>query len=98
MSPKLIRLMFVATVVTGLSAPMLGAYAAGEDRSVDAFNMPRGFEVPGKVAYQPLEIYKDDTVRWYIIEGEHTVTSKDRTQWGGTGSDGKLTQQSDPYT
>ena len=97
MSPKLIRLMFVATVVTGLSAPMLGVHAAGETRSVDTWN--NRFEVFGKAEYQPLEINKDDTVRWNIMEeGEHTVTAKDRNQWGGTGSPGKLTQTSDPYT
>jgi len=95
-SPKLIRLMFVATVGTGLSAPMLGVHAAGETRSVDVVN--DRFEVPAKANYEPLEINKDDTVRWNINEGEHTVTAKDRTQWGGTGSPGKLTPTSDPYT
>ena len=98
MSPKLSRLLFVAAVVTGASAPMLGAYAAGQNRSVDAYNMPRGFEAPTKSPYQPLEINKDDTVRWNIIEGEHTVKPKDRNQWGGTGSDGNLTPESTPYT
>ena len=29
------------------------------------------------------------------MEGEHTVTAKDRNHWGGTGSDGKLTPTSD---
>ncbi len=83
MSRKVIRLLFVAAMVTGASAPMFGAYA-GQDRSVDAFNLPRGFEVPGKAAYQPLEINKDDTVIWNIMEGEHTVTAKERIQWCGT--------------
>ena len=95
MSRKLIRLMFVATVVTGFSAPMLGVHAAGETRSVDAWN--NRFQVFGKAEYEPLQINKDDTVRWNIMEGEHTVTAKDRNQWGGTGSPGKLTQTSDLY-
>lgn len=95
MSPKLIRLMFVATVVTGLSAPMLGVHAAGEDRGVDAWN--NRFQVFGKAEYEPLQINKDDTVRWTIHEGEHTVTAKDRNQWGGTGSPGALSPTSDPY-
>ena len=95
MSPKLIRLMFVATVVTGLSAPMLGVQAAGEDRGVDAH--AESFVVYGKAEYEPLEINKDDTVRWTIHEGEHTVTAKDRTQWGGTGSNGRITPTSEPY-
>ncbi|HZI37421.1 MAG TPA: hypothetical protein VFF24_03880, partial [Acidimicrobiia bacterium] len=85
MSPKLIRLMFAATVVAGFSAPMLGASAAGQPRTVDAWNPPRNFEVPGKA--QPiLDIKPDDTVSWVIWEGEHTVTPKDAKQWGGPGS------------
>jgi plastocyanin len=95
-SPKLIRLMFAATMVAGFSAPMLGASAAGRTSSVDALS--DRFEVPTKAEYEPLEISKDDTVRWNIVEGEHTVTAKDRNQWGGTGSPGKLTPTSDPYT
>lgn len=87
MSPKLIRLMFVATMVTGISAPMLGASAAGQARSVDAWNPPRNFEVPGATDTRRIEINKDDTVSWVIWEGEHTVTPKDSKQWGGDGSD-----------
>ena len=87
MSPKLIRLMFAATLVAGFSAPMLGASAAGQARTVDAWNPPRNFEVPGQTVSNRLEIAKDDTVSWIIWEGEHTVTPKDAKQWGGDGSD-----------
>ena len=87
MSRKLIRLMFVATVVAGMSAPLLGASAAGQARSVDAWNPPRNFEVPGPQPSNRIEIQKDDTVSWVIWEGEHTITPKDPKQWGGDGSD-----------
>jgi len=99
-SPKLFRLLFAATVVAGVSAPMFGAYAAttGQNRSVDTYNMPRGFEVPGaKNPYQPLEININDTVKWNILEGEHTVTPKNGKQWGDSGSD-HLTDQSPVYS
>lgn len=98
MSRKLIRLMFVATVVTGLSAPMLGVHAAGQPRSVDAYNMPKGFFLPGAEPSNRLEINPNDTVSWNIMEGEHTVTAKDRNHWGGTGSDGTLKPESPIYT
>jgi len=97
-SPKLSRLLFVAAVVTGASAPMLGAQAAGQSRSVDAWNPPRNFEVPGAADTRRLEINKDDTVSWVIWEGEHTVTPKDSKQWGGTGSDDTLTPESARYS
>jgi plastocyanin len=83
----LFRLLFVATVVTGVSAPMLGVSAAGQPRTVDAWNPPRHFEVPGAADPRRLDINKDDTVSWVIWEGEHTITPKDEKQWGGPGSD-----------
>ncbi len=100
MSPKLFRLLFVAMVVTGFSAPMLGASAAGQPRTVDAYNPPRNFEAPGPTPTNRLEVAKDDTVSWIIWEGEHTVTPKDAKQWGGDGSDpnAPLTQDSPRYS
>jgi plastocyanin len=83
----LIRLMFVATVVAGFSAPMLVASAAGQPRTVDAWNPPRNFEVPGAADSRQLDINKDDTVSWVIWEGEHTITPKNAKQWGDSGSD-----------
>jgi plastocyanin len=97
-SPKLCRLLFVATVVTGFSAPMLGATAASQ-RSVDAWNPPRNFEVPGAADTRRLDINKDDTVNWNIMEGEHTVTPKNSQQWGGPGSgDEPLTPEAPRYS
>ena len=87
MYPKFVRLMFVAIVVAGFSAPMLGASAAGQPRTVDAWNPPRNFEVPNAPDSRTLEINKDDSVSWIIWEGEHTVTAKDASKWGGDGSD-----------
>lgn len=87
MSPKLTRLLSVAMLAAGFSAPMLVASAAGQARSVDAWNPPRNFEVPGATDTRRIEINKDDTVSWVIWEGEHTVTPKDSKQWGGDGSD-----------
>jgi plastocyanin len=86
-SPKLSRLLFVAMVVTGVSAPMLGAYAAPQARTVDAFNMPKGFSAPAAQPPNRLEINLNDTVSWIIMEGEHTITPKDAKQWGDSGSD-----------
>jgi plastocyanin len=83
---KLIRVMFAATVVAGISAPMLGASAAGRSSTVDAWNPPRSFEVPGPTVTNRLEVGKDDSVSWIIWEGEHTITPKDPKQWGGDGS------------
>jgi len=85
--PKLFRLLFAATVVAGVSAPMLSAYAAPRKSSVDVYNMPKGFTVPGATPANRLEININDTVGWNIIEGEHTVTPKDAKQWGDSGSD-----------
>ena len=84
MSRKLTRLLFVAAMVTGVSAPMLGAHAAGQPRSVDAWNPPRNFEVVGK-SEPTLEVYKGDVVSWNIMDGEHTVTPENRDKWGGDG-------------
>ena len=100
MSRKLIRLMFVATVVSGIGAPMFGASAAGRSSTVDAWNPPRNFEVPGQTVSNRLEIGKDDAVSWIIWEGEHTITPKDPKQWGGDGSgaDAPLTPDSPRYS
>jgi plastocyanin len=97
-SPKIPRLLFVASLVAGFSAPMFGAHAAGQTRTVDAYNLPRGFEVPGAPDPRRLEIDKDDTVSWIIWEGEHTVTAKVGKQWGCTGSPGRLTEDSEGYS
>jgi plastocyanin len=86
-SPKLFRLLFAATVVAGVSAPMLGAYAAPRKSSVDAYNPPKGFFLLGAEPSNTLEINPNDTVGWIIKEGEHTVTPKDRNQWGDGGSE-----------
>ena len=85
--PKLIRLLFAATVVAGVSAPMLSAYAAPRKSSVDVYNMPKGFTVPGATPANRLEININDTVGWNILEGDHTITPKDSKQWGDGGSD-----------
>ena len=95
-SPRLFRLLFVATVVAGVSAPMLGAYAAPRKSSVDVYNMPKGFFVLGAQQANRLEINLNDTVGWNILEGEHTVTPKDPKQWGDNGS-GNLTGDSAQY-
>jgi plastocyanin len=84
---KLFRLLFAATVVAGVSAPMLGAYAAPRKSSVDAYNPPKGFFLLGAEPSNTLEISPNDTVGWIIREGEHTVTPKDRNQWGDDGSE-----------
>jgi len=96
-SPKLIRLLFVATVVTGVSAPMLGASAAPQPRSVDAFNMPKGFFVLGAQQSNRLEVNPGDTVSWNIMEGEHNITPKDVNQWGDEGTE-KIDGNSPRYT
>ena len=45
-SPKLLRLLFAATVVAGVSAPMFGAFAAST-RGVDVHDPDKGgFVVP----------------------------------------------------
>jgi plastocyanin len=85
-SRKLIRLMFVATVVTGISAPMLGAEAAPRQSGVDAYNMPKGFFALGAEPANRIEINVGDTVAWTIREGEHTITPRDGKQWGDDGS------------
>jgi plastocyanin len=83
-SRKLTRLLFVTAMVTGASAPMFGAHAAGQPRSVDAWNPPRNFEVVGK-SEPTLDVYKGDVVSWNIMEGEHTVTPENPGKWGGDG-------------
>ncbi len=81
MSPKLTRLLFVATLATGFSAPMLVASAAAQPRSVDAYNMPKGFYLLGSQPSNRLEVNAGDPVSWNIIEGEHT--SRPRTRSSG---------------
>jgi plastocyanin len=90
-SRKLTRLLFAASMVAGLSAPMLGAYAAGHDSSVDAWNPPKGFDVIGAKEPHVLEIAPNDTVSWNIMDpdGEHTVTPRDEKLWGGPGGGDK---------
>lgn len=84
---KLIRLMFAATVVAGMGAPMMAAHGASEQRSVDVYNPPKGFEVFGAEDPKVLEVYINDTVTWNIMEGEHTVTPQDAKRWGDGGSE-----------
>lgn len=97
MSPKLTRLLFVAMLAAGFSAPMLVASAAPQPRSVDAFNMPKGFFVLGAEPSNRLEVNPYDTVSWNIMEGEHTITPKDAKQWGDGGSE-TLNGDSTRYT
>lgn len=81
MSRKLPRLLFVASMVTGLGVvPLVGADAAGRTSSVDAH--ADRFEVPGAPNNRRLDIYVGDTAAWNILEGEHTVTPKDKARWG----------------
>jgi plastocyanin len=96
-SPKLIRLLFVATVVTGVSAPMLGAQAAPERRSVDTYNPPKGFEVFGAADPKILEIFVNDEVTWNIMEGEHQITPEDAKRWGDSGSNTMKPEDSGSY-
>jgi plastocyanin len=95
-SRKIPRLFLVASVAAGFGLiPMAGSNAA-DTRSVDVWDMPRGFEVPEK-ASKNLDIYLGDSVTWYIQEGEHTITPVNPKKWGDDGSE-KRTQASDPYT
>ena len=97
MSPKLLRLLFAATVVAGMSAPMMAAHGAPQRRSVDAYNPPKGFDVFGAPDPKVLEIHLNDTVTWNIIEGEHTVTPQDPKRWGDGGSETLGTDDSGTY-
>jgi plastocyanin len=65
---------------------MLGANAAGRTSSVDAYDLPKGFQVPGAPVPNQLDIFVGDDVVWHVIEGTHTVTPKDEKQWGQKGS------------
>lgn len=96
MSPKLIRLMFAATLVAGFSAPMLSADAAPRKSGVDAYNMPKGFFALGNEPTNLIEINVGDTVGWTIMEGEHTITPRDGKQWGDDGS-GNVNAESPQY-
>jgi plastocyanin len=94
--PKVFRLLFAATVVAGLSAPML-ASAAPRKSSVDTYLPPKGFFVPGAPDPKVLEISLYDTVTWNIMEGEHTVTPDDTKKWGDAGSDTLKPETSGSY-
>ena len=90
--PKLIRLLFAATVVAGVSAPMLGAYASGS--GVDVHDPANGgFSAPNAQPPNRIEIKMGDTVNWTVYEGKHNITPKDAKQWGGPGS-GDITPDS----
>jgi plastocyanin len=90
--------MFAATVVAGLSAPMLGAYAASETRGVDVHDPDKGgFVVPSAEPPNRIDISIGDEVKWTVWEGKHNITPKDKGQWGGNGSDAELTPESTPY-
>jgi plastocyanin len=96
-SRKLTRVLLVASLAVGISAPMLSVYAAPRSPSVDAYDPPKGFVPPGKAQYQPLEVSKGDTVSWVIWEGEHTITPKAQWPDQGSGQD-NLTMNSPRYT
>src|ERR1051325_542714 len=81
-SPKLSRLLLIATVAAGFGVlPLQGALA---DSGVDVHNMPTGFSmVPGASGdcqnNDPSQIphtaiHAKNTVTWYIKEGTHNVT------------------------
>ena len=81
MSRKLSRLVLVASLAASLGLIPLGGADAADTRSVDA--QADRFEP------KRLDIYVGDTVAWNIIEGEHTVTPKDK--WGDNdGHEGTL--------
>jgi plastocyanin len=97
-SPKWFRLLFAATVVAGVSAPMLGAYA-GETRGVDVHDPGNGgFVVEGAEPRNRIDISIGDDVKWTVYDGKHNITPKDKGQWGGNGSEAELTQASAPYS
>jgi plastocyanin len=96
-SPKLSRLLFVATLAAGFSAPMFVANAASV-RGVDVHDPDKGgFVVPSAQPPNRIEITVGDTVQWTVYEGKHNITPKDQKQWGGPGS-GDLTPDSDAYS
>jgi len=81
-SPKLSRLLLIATVAAGFGVlPLQGALA---DSGVDVHNMPTGFSmVPGASGdcqnndpnqIPHTAIHAKNTVTWYIKEGTHNVT------------------------
>jgi plastocyanin len=90
------RLLFAATVVAGVSAPMLGAHAATNFSGVDVHDPANGgFVAPFHDPPNAIEIKPNDAVKWTIREGKHNITPKD-AKWGGDGS-GDLDPESDPY-
>ncbi len=95
MSRKLPRLLLVASMAAGFGLfPMAGADAA-DTRSVDAH--ADRFDVPGARDPRRLDIYVGDTAAWNIIEGEHTVTPKDKNFWGNKGGSETLKPDSERY-
>ena len=94
--PKLIRLLFAATVVAGVSAaPMLSAFGAST-RGVDVHDPANGgFSVPQAEPKNEIQINPGDTVSWTVYEGKHNVTPENHKQWGGDGS-GDLTLDTNP--
>lgn len=91
---KLSRLVLVASVATGLGlVPMLGAQA-GQRRGVDVYNMPKGFDTGTDTPNQS-QIEIGDTVVWYIMDGEHTITPADKKTWDG--EDSKTVKPGEEY-
>jgi len=97
-SRKLTRVLLVASMAVGISAPMLSVYAAGHQSSVDVWNPPKGFDVIGAKDPHVLEINIGDSVSWNIMEGSHSITPRDAKQWGDDGSDPSIDQNSPRYT
>ena len=96
MSPKLIRLLFVASLVTGFGAPMFVASAASGS-GVDVHDPEKGgFVVPHAEPPNRLELAIGGTVTWTVWEGKHNVTPKDGRQWGSASPE--LTPESDLYS
>jgi plastocyanin len=94
-SPKLSRLMLVASLVAGFSVvPMLMLGAGASGRGVDA----SGNKFVGTNGGNSIDAYVGDNVTWHILDGVHTVTPFDQKQWGQNGS-GDLDPNTDPpYT
>jgi plastocyanin len=97
--PKLIRLLFAATVVAGVSAaPMLSAFGAST-RGVDVHDPANGgFSVPEANPKNQIEINPGDTVSWTVYEGKHNITPKDHKLWGGDGSEDLTPDTNPPYS
>jgi len=93
-SPKLSRLLLIATVAAGFGILPMQAASAGQS-GVDVFNPPVGFQnhfngVPGNCQSNDpnqiphTNIHAGDTVTWYIQEGTHNITpAEDVQSWAG---------------